>query len=130
MNKRYLQWHSIKERIENLNSSYIYFKERDIWWCHLGANVGMEQDGKSEFFIRPVLIFKKLSRNTCLIIPLSTQVKSGSHYFFLLSESNVIRTATLAQIRMIDIKRLRDRIDLISKLEFGFIKEKVIDLIR
>ncbi len=126
----YYQWHKIKSGINRLDSSNFYFKERDIWWCYYGANVGREQNGKNKLFLRPVLIFKKLSRKTCLVIPLSTQIKYGNHYFFLLSETNIIRTATLSQIKMIDVKRLRDKIDSISTAELNFIKEKVIDLIR
>ncbi len=130
MDGKYYKWHEIKSKINSLDSSNFYFRERDIWWCYYGANIGYEQNGKDKLFLRPVLIFKKLSRHTCLAIPLSTQIKNGNHYFFLLSETNSIRTATLSQIKMIDVRRLRDKIDTISKIEFQLIKEKVIDLIR
>lgn len=130
MDENYYNWHRIKSKINDLDSSNFYFKERDIWWCHYGANVGFEQNGKNKLFLRPILILKKLSRHTCIVIPLSTQIKSGNYYFLLLSEANIIRTATLSQIKMIDARRLRNKIDSISKLEFSFIKEKVIDLIR
>jgi hypothetical protein len=75
MYKRYSFWHKIKSWINNLDSSNIYFKERDIWWCYFGSNIGSEQDGKGDRFLRPVLIFRKFTRNTCWVIPLSTQMK-------------------------------------------------------
>lgn len=45
MDKDFKGWHSKKEKIENQNET-ISFRERDIWWCHLGLNLGHEQDGK------------------------------------------------------------------------------------
>lgn len=130
MDDKFHKWHKIKYKIHNLDSSNLFFKERDIWWCYFGLNIGFEQNGKNDFFLRPVLVLKKLSRNTCFVIPLSTKVKSGNYYFFLLSESNIIRIATLSQLKMIDVKRLRNKIDSISQEEFVLIKEKVINLIR
>ena len=32
------------------------FKERDIWWVSIGVNIGYEEDGKHEKYLRPVLI--------------------------------------------------------------------------
>jgi hypothetical protein len=31
-----------------------YAHERDVWWCSLGVNVGVEADGKHGNFERPV----------------------------------------------------------------------------
>lgn len=130
MDNEFYRWHKIKNKVNNLDSSSLYFKERDIWWCYYGANIGLEQNGKGEYFLRPVLVFKKFSRNSCWVIPLSTQVKKGDFYFPLLSEANIIRIATLPQMRIIDAKRLHNRIDSISFYEFSLIKEKVTDFIR
>lgn len=130
MSKDFSKWHKVKSRIDDLDSSSLYFKERDIWWCHIGENVGFEQDGKGKEFVRPVLVFKKINRDTCLVIPLSLKVRRGNFYFFLLSESNIVRTASLAQMKMIDVKRLKYKLDSISQVEFNFIKEKIIALIR
>jgi mRNA interferase MazF len=100
-------------------------KETGIWWCYLGANIGNEQDGKGAEFMRPVLIYKKLSRSLCLAMPLSTKVASGSFFFPLLSRSNIIRTAILPQMKPLDVKRLIKKIDKISPEEYVFIKERV-----
>ena len=35
---------------------YGHPKEREIWWCSVGLNVGTEIYGKGEDFARPVLI--------------------------------------------------------------------------
>ncbi len=130
MDEKFYKWHKIKSKINRLDSSNIYFKERDIWWGYLGENIGDEQNGKGELFLRPILIIKKLSRSSCLVVPLTTQIKLGNYYFPLLSESNIIRIASLAQIRRIDSKRLNRKFDSISPQESTFIKEKVIEMFR
>ena len=130
MKKDFNKWNEIKKRVDDVNSQNNYFKERDIWWCYCGANIGTEQDGKGSEFLRPVLIFKKFNRNICWVIPLSLKVKNGNFYFPLLSDSNIIRTATLPQMKMVDIRRLVKKLDSISVQEFCLIKEKIIDFVR
>lgn len=56
------------------------FKERDIWWASIGVNVGFEEDGKHEKFIRPVLVIKKFNRELFLGIPMSTKIKDNRYY--------------------------------------------------
>jgi mRNA interferase MazF len=130
MSKDFDKWNTIKKKVDNLVQKEQYFKERDIWWCYCGVNIGHEQNGKGDESLRPVLIFKKFNINTCWVIPLSLKVKNGSFYFPLLSESNIISIATIPQLKMVDSKRLIKRVDLISVREFSYIKEKVIAFIR
>lgn len=126
MFKDYENWHLIKDQINAFDSEKIFFNEDEIWWCHVGLNVGIEQDGKGEKYMRPVLIFKKFSRKMCWAIPLSTKISKGEFFFPLLAESNTIRTAIIPQLRMIDIRRLRNKIDTISKLEHDLLKKELI----
>lgn len=130
MQKDFDRWNTIKRIVNTLDPSFLFFSEREIWWCHLGANIGQEQDGKGNNFMRPVLIFKKFNRNLYWVIPLSMQVRIGAFFFPLLAKSNIIRTAILPQLRLIDSKRLIEKIDLISLQEHSFIQEKVIAFIR
>jgi uncharacterized protein YifN (PemK superfamily) len=55
-------------------------KEGQIWWCHLGQNIGNEIFGRDEknnkFYYRSVLVFKKFSDKIGLVIPLTTKDKS------------------------------------------------------
>ncbi len=123
--KNYKQWHVVKVKVNDAEHAHVYFKEREIWWCYCGANIGMEEDGKGDQFKRPFLIFKKFNKRLCWAIPLSTQVARGSFFFYLLAESNIIRMAIMPQMRMIDSKRLIKKTDIISMTEYGFIKEKI-----
>jgi mRNA interferase MazF len=104
------------------------FKEREVWWCSLGANVGDEQDGKGASFTRPVLVFKKFNRNICLCIPLSTQLKDNQFYHRI-HFKGIEQSMLLSQIRLMDTKRFRDKLGEIPLHEMEKIKEKLRQLI-
>lgn len=56
-------WGILKSRLSQ-KDKHILFKEGQIWWCHLGMNLGEEEYGKGPNFTRPVLILKKFSKNS------------------------------------------------------------------
>lgn len=56
--KRFSEWIGLKEKLHKAGK-LPKIKEGDIWWCSIGENVGVEINGKSEFFSRPVLVLKK-----------------------------------------------------------------------
>ena len=75
------KWFPIKETKHNIKTAKIpRITDGEVWWVAVGENVGVEINGKSKYFSRPVLIFKKLSHLGFMGIPLSTQVHSGSWY--------------------------------------------------
>jgi len=123
--KRFKKWFQQKPEIDNLNLRP-FIKERDVWNCHWGCNVGFELDGKNDKFLRPVLILKKISQNTFIGIPLTTKLKNGSWYI----KSTVQKTEgryIIAQVRMIDAKRLYNKIERVPVIEFdtvvdGFVR--------
>lgn len=55
-------WFSLKLTLCSKKSNAI-FKQQELWWCSLGANLGEEIFGKGEKFTRPILIFKKFTAN-------------------------------------------------------------------
>ena len=57
--KNFDQWNELKKHINHRRSNF-FVKERQIWYVHLGHNVGFEEDGKGGDFKRPVLILKKV----------------------------------------------------------------------
>jgi mRNA interferase MazF len=125
MEKDYQNWHQVKQRIDDKDKRPL-FKQRDIWWYCLGANVGDEQNGKGKLFSRPVLVLKKFNKNVFLAAPLSTKVKDRPYYhkFKLKSEEQAV---ILSQIKLVDAKRLTTRIVRISENEFEEIKSKAKD---
>ena len=52
--KDFDRWNEKKKHVEATERIF-YVKEREIWWCMLGVNVGREIDGKNDVFERPVL---------------------------------------------------------------------------
>ncbi len=45
MKKDFGNWHNKKDKLENIEKRP-FFKEREIWFCYLGLNIGDEEDGK------------------------------------------------------------------------------------
>jgi hypothetical protein len=62
MLKDYRKWSPVKAIIHNSGSHPLGYKEREVWWCSVGENIGFEEDGKNELFNRPVLILKIFSK--------------------------------------------------------------------
>ena len=126
MQKDFDIWNNRKKVINEKSMTNIFFKEKEAWWCHLGLNVGFEQDGRHEEFRRPVLIFKKFNAETFWAIPLTTKIKKGKYYFsFRISGLVVTSVANLSQIRLMDSKRLIDKIGYMDEKDYLEIKIKV-----
>ncbi len=120
----------VKSEINNNELCPRGFKEREVWVCNVGDNIGFEEDGKGGDFTRPVLILKVFSRRFCYIIPLSTTSKRGKFYYAFDSNTGKISVALLSQLRAIDSARLRDKIGFVRKEDFYKIKNQVLDLIK
>lgn len=99
-----------------------YFNQREIWWAALGKNVGSEIDGKSKTFTRPVLILKRYSSESCLVLPLTTQIKNNVHYLYNVFVENKHGAVVLSQPRTISSKRLLTKIEMMNKDDFKRIK--------
>jgi len=126
MKKDFLKWHHKKEFLHE-EKTRPYFHEGETWFCSLGFNVGFEQDGKGEHFLRPVIIVKKFNQEIFLGIPLTKHIKKGKYYFpFKLN--NQISAAILSQIRLIDGKRLNYKIGNLDKEDFKEIKKRLAQL--
>lgn len=124
------EWNEYKKQTDAADTSTIYFNEREIWWCRVGLNIGLEQNGKGPDFKRPVLVVKKFSRSLFWAIPLSLHYKSGSFFFPLLAESNVFRIACIPQMRLLDIRRFVSKFDMISEQEYGFVLERITSFLK
>jgi len=119
--KRFLEWIHLKEKLHNHTHKPPLFKEGEMWWCSIGENIGHEINGKHQQFSRPIIVFKKLSANTFLGIPTSTQSKSGSWYVEIASRQGQ-QTAILSQIRIFDYKRLYNKMGRLSSSDYKKLK--------
>ncbi|MBQ9180475.1 type II toxin-antitoxin system PemK/MazF family toxin [Candidatus Saccharibacteria bacterium] len=120
-NKRFNEWIKIKSDIHFLGN-YRSIKEGDVWWCAMGENVGVEINGKHEFFMRPVLVLKKLSRFGFMAVPLTSQPHEGTWYVPFVFK-NKQQNAVLAQARTMSVFRLLRRIGMVPKSDLELVRE-------
>jgi len=125
--KKFDKWNEVKKRTED-KKIIAHIKQREIYWANVGENIGFEQNGKGDNFMRPLLIFKKFSNNMFFGIPLSTSQKSGSWFFEFSFKDNKMSTALIVQGKMFDVKRLDAKIGKISIEDFAKLKIKFKDL--
>jgi mRNA interferase MazF len=131
MDSQYNNWNEIKITIEYENI-IVGFKERDIFYMNMGKNIGFEQDGKGENFVRPIVIIKGFNKNMFFGIPLSTKIKEGKFYYkfqFQKKDELVENIALLSQMRLFSTKRLLNKIGVISKEDFIKMKNEFKSLI-
>ena len=125
------KWNEVKKELhkQNIRRS---FKTRDIFYMKMGQNIGYEQNGKGEHFVRPVLILKKITNEMFIGIPLSTQIKEGSWFYkFDFMKNNIISNniAIIPQIKMYSTKRLLNRIGKMKLENFSELKQKIKEFI-
>ncbi len=119
--KKFLEWIGLKEKLHSKLQKIPHVSEGQIWWASLGENIGFEINGKSKLFTRPVLIFKKLSKEFFLVVPLTTQHHMGSWYVNYTHAGKSI-TACLQQVRTIDYRRFYSKLGVLDDSDFEKIK--------
>jgi len=117
MEKDFDKWHKVKRDIHKRETRPFYH-EREVWWCSVGENVGFEMDGKGEDFTRPVLIIKGFSKEVFLCVPITTKLKTGKYYADINFGDGEARKVILSQIRLIDGRRLQEKIITLDEPHF------------
>ena len=119
-----------KKYILNEQVNLVFFGERQVWMAHLGVNIGHEQNGGKNF-LRPVLILKKWSSSTALIIPLTTKSKDipSRVSIKVITKNSKPSFLLLDQLKTIDAKRLSHKIGIISVEDFLLLKQKIVDIL-
>jgi mRNA interferase MazF len=77
--KHFDSWNKKKKDIDD-KSKLIGLKERDIVFIHMGVNVGYEQDGKGDEFLRPVVVVKVFNRNLFFWSTINFQKERGKFF--------------------------------------------------
>ena len=129
LGKDFSVWHRAKTLIEK-NERRPFFHEREIWFCRLGVNVGFEQDGKGEDFLRPVVIIRKFNQEIFWGVPLTKtnkilNAKTDKYYLVFRFITHVQSLAILSQIRLLDSKRLARRAGEMAAEDFKILKQKI-----
>ena len=121
-------WNEKKKNINCKETLPPMFKERDVWWLSVGVNVGFEEDGKHENFVRPVLILKKFNRMLFFGIPLSRQIKDNPYYFKITLKGHVV-SVLISQVRVYSSKRIWNKIGELDSNDYdkviAYLKDKL-----
>ncbi len=124
--KRFDEWNGRKKKM-HMSAHMPRISEGEVYWCGFGENVGVEINGKNKLFSRPVLIYKKLSREGFLGIPLSTQLHDGSWYVsFRFQEKQQV--AVLSQVRVFSVFRLYGKIGQLDDTDMERIRQGFYEL--
>ena len=126
--KDFDKWNNLKKITDNIENKKT-FHEREIWFIRIGENIGFEQNGKGKEFLRPVIIYKKFSKNVFLGIPLTKAEKEGKFYS-VFTFKRKYSNAILSQIRLFDSKRLKYKVGKMSVGDYNRVKRKLIELIQ
>jgi mRNA-degrading endonuclease toxin of MazEF toxin-antitoxin module len=128
MYKNFDLWNSKKKNIHNKNN-LIGFSQYEIVFMKIGINVGFEQDGKGDDFLRPVLVYKKFNNHVFLGIPLTSKAKDNKFHFEFEYKKGKKSYAILSQVKLLDIKRAKYKDGKISKNNFIELQDKLLKLI-
>ena len=125
-----MHWIYEKIVIDKTQITDLIINEGQVYWCSLGENIGFEQNGKGEYFQRPVLVFKKFNNSMFWGVPMSTKIKDKNRYYTKVLLKNIEQSALISQLRVLDSKRLYQYIGYVSKNDFMRIQEAIIDLVK
>ncbi len=122
MQKDFDRWNEVKKKINQ--RGYPKISPGEVWWCAFGLNIGVEQDGDSVNYQRPVIIIYKFSNKIVLVAPV-TKIKPESDWYHTINLlEKGLSSVILNQIRPIDVKRLvkrkghileKHRLDILNK---------------
>jgi mRNA interferase MazF len=126
MQKDFDNWNEKKKNINEAGESKLYHA-RELWWCSLGMNVGSEEDGTGKEYERPILILKGLGPKICIVLPLTTsksrhpmRVPIGT-----IDSAGKENSVIISQIKVIDTKRLIDRIGFLDTEKFEEVRKTI-----
>ena len=119
---KFAQWTKLKFKLQTGKNIDFYFREREIWWASIGANIGFEEEGKNEKFERPVLVLKKFGKEMLWALPLTSQDKTGKFYYQFEYEGKKY-SIILSQLRTISSKRLSRKVRTLKEDDFMKIKK-------
>ena len=121
MKKDFDGWNEIKKKTDKEHSRL--YTVREIWWCRFGVNIGTEQDGKGEWHVRPCVILRGFGAEACLVVPLTTSPRTHTLRIPIGEIEGEKAKANLSQIRVVDTRRLQNRIGFLDESHFNKLKK-------
>jgi len=125
--QEYDKWNEVKKNIQE-DKKIRLFKERDIFFIIMGKNIGYEQNGKGDNFVRPIVVLKKITKDMFIGVPLSTQIKNGNWFYsfeFNMKDKISKNIAIIPQLKMYSSQRLLNKIGVMSIKNHQELKEEI-----
>lgn len=110
------EWNFLKQCLSDGGIAH-FCREREIWVCAIGKNIGREQNGKREMFQRPVLVVRKFGSGLFFGIPLTSTVSCNDFVLQISGGSFLV----LNQLKSFDMRRLLRRMRRLDEIEFEYI---------
>lgn len=123
MEKDFDRWNDIKKKTESELPRH--YTVREIWWCRFGVNVGTEQDGRGDWFVRPCVILRGFGADACLVVPLTTSSREHPLRIGVGEVEGRQARANISQIRVVDTRRLERKIGFLSKDAYAQLRRVV-----
>jgi len=123
MEKDFDRWNEVKKKAD-AEAPRLY-TVREIWWCRFGINIGTEQDGGGRFFLRPAIILRGFGSDACLIAPLTTSVREHPLRIPVGIIDGRSTRANLSQLRVVDTRRLIEKISFLDREMFASLRKAV-----
>ena len=124
MNKDFDGWNKRKQYIDGRTNTPFYHI-REVWWCALGVNIGTEQDGKGVKYARPCVVVSALGRDACIVVPLTTSPREHPLRIAVGMVQDEVSKANISQLRVIDSKRLLDKVGFLDEGAFTQLKNRI-----
>ncbi len=118
--KDFDRWNELKKHADGEESRL--YTVREIWWCQLGLNIGSELNGKGTNFLRPAIILRGFGSDACLVAPLTTSAREHTLRPAVGIIDGSPARANLSQLRVVDTRRLVEKI--------GFLEQDIFTTIR
>lgn len=125
--KNYKQWMGVKTYVNNRNMVR-KVNEGDVVWLAVGKNVGVEIDGKSKRYSRPVVVLRKHTGRSFTGVPLTSKLHKGTWYVSFEFQGKQ-ETAALVQTRLYDAARVYAKIGELTRGDYTKILNGYIKLI-
>jgi mRNA interferase MazF len=121
MQKDFDRWNELKKKTQTERPRF--YTVREIWWCRIGINVGTEEDGSGRLFLRPVVILRGLGPETCFVVPLTRSTRRHPLRVPVGKVQGDEATALLSQIRVVDSRRLVEKVGFLDKEVFAELRK-------
>ena len=126
--KDFDRWNEKKKQTDGKSIDRdLFLHEREVWWCAIGVNIGVEIDGKHDDFKRPVLLIMKFNGLMFWGIPLTPKAKENP-YIVKAEHSKGVSYANFSQLRLWSSKRVLRKVGVISEESFAEVLKRLKNL--